>query len=140
MLIINIFYKTWPKIIEDGKSEFDVIFYFLLLVLFAKWSRNSTSTRKSWASPQTSVTCTLTEQSFRKHLYAFLFGENHQYHPSLNQGILTNFNSQQRSKSSFITTSFVNTTTHRPLITTQSQSNDPSQRLLSDSKYMMDWD
>jgi hypothetical protein len=78
---------------------------------------------------------TLTGQLFRKHLYAFLFGQNHQL---FQQRILKNFNSQQRSKSSFTTTSFINTTVHRPMITTQSQSNDPSQRLLSDSKYLID--
>jgi hypothetical protein len=79
---------------------------------------------------------TLTGQLFRKHLYAFLFGENHQYHPSLKQRVLTNFNSQKRSKSSFTTTNFINTRVHRPIITIQS--NDPCQRLLSDSKYVID--
>jgi len=61
----------------------------------------------------------------------FLFGQNDHKRPSLKQRILTHFNSQQRSRSSFTTTSFINTTVHQPIITIQS--NDPSQRLLSDS-------
>jgi hypothetical protein len=79
---------------------------------------------------------TLTGQLFRKHLYAFLFGQNNHKHLSLKQRILTNFNSQKRSKSSFTTTNFINTRVHRPIITIQS--NDPCQRLLSDSKYVID--
>jgi len=103
---------------------------------------------------------TLTGQLFRKHLYAMLFGSqdeelgNNQRHRSFPGRILANINIKYqryknessnkdhngRCKPSFTTTSFINTTPHR-LQTTTVQSNDncilndPSQRLLSDSKY-----
>ena len=86
---------------------------------------------------------TLTGQLFRKHLYAILFGENLNQPSSCTIKMLTTFHQSQRPKSSFTTTSFINTTTHRPPTTTQANinnhftSNDPSQRLLSDSKYII---
>lgn len=91
---------------------------------------------------------TLTGQLFRKHLCAFLFGPHPDQRATFTQKILTNLTHQSlRSKTSFTTTSFINPTTHRPptVLTTQSNpnpthqwiSNDPTQRLLSDSKYII---
>lgn len=69
---------------------------------------------------------TLTGQLFRKHLIAFLCAQTSQQ--TFQRRILKKFNQEHRHKSSFNTTSFTNHTLHKPI------SNDPSQRLLSDSK------
>jgi hypothetical protein len=78
---------------------------------------------------------TLTGQLFRKHLYAFLFGQNQQQ--SSAKKYLTNFNQQQIPKLSSTTTNFINATIHPPPIITI-QSNDSSQKLLYDSKYIIE--
>jgi len=91
---------------------------------------------------------TLTGQLFRKHLFLFLFGSNPDQHTTFTQKLLTNLTGyQHRLNASFTTTSFVNTTTHRPTPSTAAAAavppnpnnqfvpNDPSQRLLSNSKY-----
>lgn len=77
---------------------------------------------------------TLTGQLFRKHLFILLFGQNSQRISK--QNIIKNINQKQKSKLSFTTQSFINTTTHRPTTITI-QSNDPSQRLIQDSKYII---
>jgi len=80
---------------------------------------------------------TLTGQLFRKHLYAFLFRSNRQQRYA--KQILINYDQQQRTKASFTTTSFINTSTGRRTTiirsnNNHSNSNDPSQKLLSDTK------
>ena len=110
---------------------------------------------------------TLTGQLFRKHLYAMLFGTRHHRSlteskdPSFPRKILTTRSPEyqqyprhssillqhRESKPSYSTSSCVNTTVHRLTITTHEltqvhgnenyPSNDPSQRLLSDSKSML---
>ncbi|CAF1286498.1 unnamed protein product [Adineta ricciae] len=99
---------------------------------------------------------TLTGQLFRRHLFAIFFKENQtkeQENRSFPARLLGNIHSKYQrytshsnlpdqtdgSKTSFTTTSFIKTSTHRlPTRTIQSSevytSSDPSQRLLSDSK------
>jgi len=77
---------------------------------------------------------TLTGQLFRKHLYAFLCTQNQQ---SLSRKKnRQNFNQKQIPKLSLTTTNFINTTIHTPP-TIIIQSNDSSQRLIYDSKFII---
>ncbi|CAF1277481.1 unnamed protein product [Adineta steineri] len=89
---------------------------------------------------------TLTGQVFRKHLYAIFANKQNQsissrffskFHRLKNQSTIRDQN--EKSKSSFRTTSFINIKTHRP--TTKkvltNDLNDPSQKLLSNSKYII---